>query len=74
MLIIRKIQRAVYSLDTVREVLSELDKHNVAQAKEIALKALQYIDYALIEQVRGIASLQNLFDLVSNRHANHNPE
>ncbi|KHL93009.1 transcriptional regulator [Paenibacillus sp. IHB B 3415] len=66
-LIIRTVQRVVYSLDIVREVLSELDKHNVAQAKEIALKSLQYIDYALIEQVRGIAYLQNLFDIVSNK-------
>ncbi|WP_308637096.1 MerR family transcriptional regulator [Paenibacillus silvisoli] len=64
-LIIRTVQRVVYSLDTVREVLSELDKHNVAQAKEIALKSLQYIDHALVEQVRGIACLQNLLNIVS---------
>lgn len=64
-LIIRTVQRVVYSLDAVREVLSELDKHNVAQAKEIALKSLQYIDRALVEQVRGIACLQNLLDVVS---------
>ncbi|GGD96485.1 MerR family transcriptional regulator [Paenibacillus nasutitermitis] len=67
-LIIRTVQRVVYSLDTVRKVLSELDKHNVAQAKEIALKSLQYIDHALVEQVRGIACLQNLLDIVSNIH------
>ncbi|WP_217592474.1 MerR family transcriptional regulator [Cohnella sp. GbtcB17] len=65
-LIIRTVQRVAYSLDTVREVLSELDKHNVAQAKEIALKALQYIDRALVEQVRGVASVQNLLDVVSS--------
>ncbi|CAM4450388.1 DNA-binding transcriptional MerR regulator [Paenibacillus endophyticus] len=66
-LIIRTVQRVVYSLDTVREVVAELDNHNVAQAKEIALKSLQYIDYALVEQVRGIASLQHLLDIVSNK-------
>jgi DNA-binding transcriptional MerR regulator len=66
-LIIRTVQRVVYSLDTVREVLSELDKHNVAQAKEIALKSLQFLDYALVEQVRGIACLQNLLDVMSNK-------
>ncbi|MFB9279925.1 MerR family transcriptional regulator [Cohnella cellulosilytica] len=66
-LIIRTVQRVVYSLDTVREVLSELDKHNVAQAKEIALKSLQYIDNALVEQVRGISYLQNLLDIVSKK-------
>lgn len=66
-LIIRTVQRVVYSLDTVRAVLSELDNHNVVQAKEIALQSLQYIDYALVEQVRGIAYLQNLLDIVSNK-------
>ncbi|MFY0762319.1 hypothetical protein AB1K32_26365 [Metabacillus dongyingensis] len=40
-------------MDIDREVLSELDKNNVAQAKEIALKSFQYIDYALAEQLRG---------------------
>ncbi|WP_332633958.1 MerR family transcriptional regulator [Halalkalibacter flavus] len=64
MLIIRTVQRVVYSLDIVREVLSELEKNNVAQAKKMALKSLEYIDYALTEQVRGIASIQFLLDAV----------
>ena len=62
LLIIRTVQRAAYSLDIVREVLSGLRRHHVAQAKEMARQSLQYIDQALIEQVKGIASLQNLFD------------
>lgn len=64
-LIIRTVQRVVYSLDVVREVLSDLDNHNVAQAKEIALKSLQYIDHTLVEQVRGISYLQKLFDILT---------
>ncbi|MGM0829089.1 MAG: MerR family transcriptional regulator [Bacillota bacterium] len=63
-LIIRTVQRVAYSLDIVREILSDLEKNNIAQAKEMALKSLEYIDYALIEQVRGIASVQNLLDIV----------
>jgi DNA-binding transcriptional MerR regulator len=70
-LIIRTVQRVAYSLDIVREVLSELDKNNVAQAKEIALKSLQYIDNALVEQVRGIAYLHNLFDVVTNKEGQY---
>ena len=62
MLIIRTVQRVVYSLDIVREVLSDFEKNNVAQAKKMAIKSLEYIDYALTEQVRGIASIQNLLD------------
>ncbi|MEF2246334.1 MerR family transcriptional regulator [Paenibacillus sp. IITD108] len=66
-LIIRAVQRVAYSLDIVREVLSELDKNNMSQAKEIALKSLQYIDYALVEQVRGIAYLHRLLEVVSRK-------
>ncbi|MCL7748789.1 MerR family transcriptional regulator [Halalkalibacter alkaliphilus] len=64
-LIIRTVQRVVYSLDIVREVLSDLEKNNVGQAKKMALKSLEYIDYALTEQVRGIASIQYLLDAVN---------
>lgn len=64
-LIIRTVQRVVYSLDIVRELLADIDNKNVAQAKEMALQSLKYIDNALVEQVRGIASLQKLLDVVS---------
>ena len=63
--IIRTVQRVVYSLDIVREVLSDIDKSNIVQIKEMAFQSLQYIDNTLVEQVRGIASLQNLLDVVS---------
>lgn len=65
--IIRTVQRVVYSLDIVREVLSEIDKHNIVRTKEMALQSLQYIDSALVEQIRGIASLQNLLEAVSKK-------
>ncbi|OMF33851.1 transcriptional regulator [Paenibacillus sp. FSL H8-0548] len=64
-LIIRTVQRVAYSLDIVREVLLGLDNNDVSQAKEIAYQSLQFIDYALVEQVRGIAYLQNLFEVIS---------
>lgn len=66
-LIIRTIQRVVYSLDIVREVLVDLDKNDVSQAKELALQSLQYIDSALVEQIRGIASLHNLLELAAKK-------
>ncbi|QJC50293.1 MerR family transcriptional regulator [Paenibacillus albicereus] len=62
LLVIRTVQRVVYSLDVVREVLSELDNHDVAQAKEMAMQSLHYLDGALVEQMRGIACLQTLLD------------
>ena len=63
--IIRTVQRVAYSLDIVREVLSDIDKNNIVRTKEMALQSLQYIDNVLVEQIRGIASLQNLLDFVS---------
>ena len=63
--IIRTVQRVVYSLDIVREVLLDIDKNNIVGTKEMAFKSLQYVDNALVEQVRGIASLQNLLDNIS---------
>lgn len=65
--IIRTVQRVVYSLDIVREVLADIEKNNIVRMKEMALQSLQYIDYALVEQVRGIASLQNLLEAVSKK-------
>lgn len=64
-LIIRTIQRSVYSLDIVREVLSEIDKDNLVQARKIAQQSIQYIDHTLVEQINGIASLHNLLETVS---------
>jgi DNA-binding transcriptional MerR regulator len=66
-LIIRTVQRAAYSLDIVREVLLEIDKSNVVQIKQIARESLQYIDNVLVEQMRGIASVHNLLNVISNK-------
>ena len=63
--IIRTVQRVVYFLDIIREVLSDLDQNNIVQAKEMALQSQQFLDNALLDQVRGIATLQNLLDVVS---------
>lgn len=63
----RTVQRAAYSLDIVREVLFEFEKNNVAQAKEITLNSLQYIDNTLVEQLRGIAYLHNLLEVTANK-------
>ncbi|MEC1179232.1 MerR family transcriptional regulator [Metasolibacillus meyeri] len=65
--IIRTIQRVVYSLDIVRQVLADIDKNNIIRTKEMAIQSLQYIDDALVQQIQGIASLQNLLEIVSNK-------
>lgn len=65
--VIRTVQRAAFSLDIVREVLSDLEKNNVTQAREMAIKSMEYLDYALIEQLRGAAALQHLLDTIANK-------
>lgn len=62
-LIIRTVQRVAYFLDSVREILQELDKQNIGKAKEIALQSLHYLDYRLMEQARGIACLNKIFEM-----------
>ena len=66
-LIIKAIQRAVYSLNIVREVLSEINADNVIQAKEIVQRSLIYLDETLSEQIKGITAMQNLLTTISER-------
>lgn len=65
--IIRTVQRVAYSLDIVREVLSGIDNNSIAQIKQIAHESLHYIDKALLEQVHGIGSLNNLLNVITNK-------
>lgn len=66
-LIIRTVQKSVYSLDIVRKILSEIDTNNLSQAKKIAQNSLKYIDNTLVEQVRGIASLHHLLNVIQKK-------
>ncbi|GAA0134541.1 hypothetical protein YSY43_13810 [Paenibacillus sp. YSY-4.3] len=55
-------------MNIVREVLSGIDNNNnIGQVKQIARESLQFIDQALIEQVRGIASLHHLLDVIAKK-------
>lgn len=63
-LIIRTVQRAVFSLDIVREVFSEIEGNNFHQAKKIAQQSIQYIDNSLMLQVKGIATLNDLLETI----------
>jgi hypothetical protein len=63
---IRLLQKTVYRLDIVRRVLTELDNDNLKQAKKAALLALQYLDEKLAAQVKAIACIHQLFELLSH--------
>ncbi|MDQ0273754.1 MerR family transcriptional regulator [Cytobacillus purgationiresistens] len=66
-LVIRIVQKAVYSLDIVRKILSEIDTNNLSQAKKIAQNSLKYIDNTLVEHIRGIASLHHLLNVIQKK-------
>lgn len=73
-LIIRTVSRAAWSLDIVREVLSETENQHLKRAKEMAIHSLEYIDQKLITRMKAITALNELLDLVSNEEDIWNEE
>ncbi|SDY99102.1 DNA-binding transcriptional regulator, MerR family [Evansella caseinilytica] len=65
LLVIRTLQTAVYSLDIVREVLDEMDQHNIAHAIKITRDSLVYMDHLIMEQLRGMSYLYKLCSVAS---------
>ncbi|MDF1508954.1 MerR family DNA-binding transcriptional regulator [Robertmurraya sp. DFI.2.37] len=65
-LIIRTVSRAAWSLDIVREVLSETENQHIKRAKEMALQSLKYIDQKLIARMKAFKALTELLDLITN--------
>ena len=63
--IIRTVQRAVFSLESVKEVLERLDNNEISHTREIAVNTLQQIDGILLEQIKGIASFNELLRVIS---------
>ncbi|CAG9620249.1 MerR family transcriptional regulator [Sutcliffiella rhizosphaerae] len=64
LLIIRTLQNAVYSLDIVRDILDELNYHNVNDAIQKMQDSLDYLDYLLKQQLRGVSYLYRLCEMV----------
>jgi DNA-binding transcriptional MerR regulator len=64
-LIIRTVSRAAWSLDIVREVLSETEHRHIKRAKEMAMQSLEYIDNTLIARIKAFVSLNDLLDKIS---------
>ncbi|MCC5896220.1 MAG: MerR family transcriptional regulator [Alkalibacterium sp.] len=65
-LIIRTVSKAVWSLDSVREVLTAADQNNIKRTKEMAMQSLDFIDQTLVARMKAIASLSALLDIVSS--------
>ncbi|MFD1953324.1 MerR family transcriptional regulator [Paenibacillus thailandensis] len=62
-LIIATLRTAVWSLDTIKEVIRELDYNNLEQARRIAKDSLAYLNAVNRSRMRGIRCLYRLIEL-----------
>lgn len=66
-LIIRTVSQAAWSLDIVREVLSETEDKGIKRAKEMARQSLMYIDHTLVARTKAYTALNELLNLISDK-------
>lgn len=67
LLIIRTIQPSVFFLDSVKEIMEKINKHNISEARQITLDSLAYMDYQIEQQLRGAYYLYKLIHLLKNK-------
>jgi DNA-binding transcriptional MerR regulator len=60
LLMIRTLRSADFSLDIIKEVLTELDHHNVKNARKVAKDSLEYLNHINRNQIRGVHYLYNV--------------
>lgn len=63
-LIIGTLRAAVYSLEVIKQVIEELDGHNVEQARQIARDSLKYLNYLNQARIKGIHTLYRLCNVL----------
>lgn len=68
-LIIGTLRRAVWSLDVIKRVISELDHNNLEQARQIARDSLQFMHNINRRRMRGIHFLHALIERFESRPA-----
>ena len=59
-LMIRTLRSADYSLEIIKEVLTELDHHNVKNARKVAQESLDYLNHINRNQIQGVHYLYNV--------------
>lgn len=64
--IIATLRQSIRSLDTIRALLAELDRNNVAHARRIAQDSLQLLNRKNRAQMRGIGYLYRLVELTES--------
>ncbi len=64
--IIRAVQRTVFSLDIVRNVLKEVENNNLTQTREIAASTLEQLNHLLLHQFKGVAAFNHLLTILSD--------
>ena len=63
-LLIRTLRIAIYSLDTVKQVMKQLDENNVENARKIVKESLFYLSQRNHDQIRGAHYLYALCKLL----------
>lgn len=58
------MQRTVFSLEIVREVLKEIENNKITQTREIASHALDQVNVILFKQIKGIAACDYLLKTI----------
>jgi DNA-binding transcriptional MerR regulator len=66
-LIIGTLRRAVWSLDVIKRVISELDHNNLEQARQIARDSLQFLNNINRRRMRGIQYLYALIERIETQ-------
>ncbi|MFE5317994.1 MerR family transcriptional regulator [Paenibacillus sp. NPDC056579] len=68
-LIIRTLKTAFWSLDIIKQIISELDDNQVATAIKTAREALLYLNHMNRNQLRGASYFHRLMDLLTSSPA-----
>ncbi len=68
-LIIGTLRRAVWSLDVIKRVISELDHNNLEQARQVARDSLQFMHHINRRRMRGIHYLHALIARIESQPA-----
>lgn len=72
-LIIGTLRTAVWSLETIKKVIKELDHNNLEQARRVARESLQFLNNINRNRMRGIRYLYRLIEMTEESEDGKDP-
>ncbi|WP_340085041.1 hypothetical protein MHB50_06205 [Siminovitchia sp. FSL H7-0308] len=67
MLIIQTVQSSVYLLEIVRDILGKINRQSLAEARQVTMDSLAYMDYQIEQQLFGSHYLYKLMKLLKQK-------